>query len=107
MSRVKPSTLTVFPRTHWVNGWFLRLCAVPIIAVDGTEHRGRWGRGTAVTVDVGAHDVSVGARYLSTRSVLGAEVTRIEVGAGEDVTVEARNGFLNHQPFVVSVVAGR
>lgn len=101
------STLTIVPRTHWVNGWFLRLCAVPIIRVDGTEHRGRWGRGIVVTVDVGGHDVSVGARYLGTRSVLGAEVARIEVGAGEDVTVEARNGFLNHQPFVVSVVAGR
>lgn len=99
------STLTVIPRTHWVNGWFLRLCAVPIIRVDGTERRGRWGRGTAVEVGPGGHGVAVGARYRGTRSVLGAEIARIEVGAGENVTVEARNGFLNHQPFVVSVVS--
>lgn len=97
------ATLVIVPRGHWMNARFLRLCAVPVIRVDGQERTDRWGRPTEVTVEPGARTVAVGARYRGTRSVLGAQDTPVEVGAGARVVVEARNGFFNHQPFTVAV----
>jgi hypothetical protein len=35
------ATLIVEPHPHWFNGWFLRLCARPVVRVDGVEHAGR------------------------------------------------------------------
>lgn len=95
------SSVTVTPRTHWVNGWFLRLFARPVVRFDGVDHDARWGRPLQVKAAVGSHEVGVGARYRGWASVLGVAELRIEVAAEKHVAVEARNGFFNHQPFVV------
>ncbi|MCT2176970.1 hypothetical protein M3F63_04700 [Brachybacterium muris] len=96
------STLVIVPRGHWMNAWFLGLCAVPVISVDGQERTGRWGMPTEITVEPGTRTVAVGAHYRGTRPVLGAQDTTIEVGPGQQLTVEARNGLVNHEPFTVT-----
>lgn len=95
------SSVTVTPRTHWVNGWFVRLFARPVVRLDGIDHEARWGRPLQVEATVGSHEVGVGARYRGTASILGVAGSHIEVPEGQHIAVEARNGFFNHQPFVV------
>jgi len=45
--------MIVRPRTHWFNGWFLRLFARAVVRVDGVEHAARWGRQVAIEVGAG------------------------------------------------------
>lgn len=96
------SLLVVTPRTHWINGWFLRLFAKPVVRVDGVDHAARWSRQLRVDVSEGTHSVGVGARYRGTSAVLGIEESRIKVADGQCVDLEARNGLFNHQPFTVT-----
>ena len=96
------SAVVAVPQAHWFNGWFLRLFARPVVRVDGEERAGNWGRATEVQVEPGPHLVAVGARYHGTRALLGAAETRVDVPPDQRVTVEARNGFFNHQPFKVT-----
>ncbi|MGP9683883.1 hypothetical protein [Brachybacterium sp. AOP3-A1-3] len=98
-----PSTLAVVPQTHWVNGWFLRIFARPVVLVDGTEHSGRWGQPTEVHVEPGLHTVAVGARYRGTSGTLGLDEAEVDVDSGRRLLVTATNGFFNHQPFTVAV----
>lgn len=96
------SSITVVPRTHWVNGWFLRAFSRPIVLVNGTEHAARWGHPLEVAVSAGTHRVGVGARYRGAAGTLGVEESRIDVANGANLRAEARNGFFNHQPFTLT-----
>lgn len=96
------SSLVVQPDTHWFNGWFLRLFAHAAVRVDGNEYEARWGRSTVIEVSVGDHRVAVGARYRGTRPLLGIAEALVTVEPDERAFVTARNGFFNHQPFVVT-----
>ncbi|SJM68918.1 hypothetical protein [Gulosibacter sp. 10] len=94
--------LAIVPRTHWLNGWFLRLFTRPVIRVDGAEASAAWGRPTEIEVEAGIRTVAVGARYRGTSAVLGAQETTVDADDGQRVRLEARNGFFNHQPFTVT-----
>lgn len=96
------SSVVVTPRTHWLNGWFLRLFARPIVRFDGVDHVALWAQPLQIEAAAGSHEVAVGARYRGTASVLGIAESRVEVAEGQQVAVEARNGFFNHQPFTVT-----
>lgn len=96
------SSVVVTPRTHWFNGWFLRLFARPVVRFDGVDHAARWGRPLQIETAAGSHEVAVGARYRGTASILGVAESCIEVAEGQQVAAEARNGFFNHQPFTVT-----
>lgn len=95
------SAIVLVPRTHWVNGWFLRLFSVPVLRIDDVDHAARWGEAVEIAVEPGRHRVGVGARYRGTSSVLGLQEARIEVAEGRRIRAEARNGPMNHQPFEV------
>ena len=97
------ATMIVRPRTHWFNGWFLRLFARVVVRVDGVEYAARWGRQVTIEVGAGEHRLAVGAGYRGTRTLLGALDTRVGVSPAERIFVDARNGFFNHQPFAVTV----
>jgi len=99
---IMSATIIVQPDTHWLSGWFLRLCARAVVRVDGVEYAARWGRPVIIEVSAGDHRVAVGARYRGTRPVLGAVEARVSAMPAETVLVNARNGFFNHQPFVVT-----
>lgn len=96
------ASIVVTPRGHWVNGWFLRLLSRAVVRVDGVDHDARWGRPCRVQVAPGAHQVAVGARYRGTSSVLGVQEATIEVAEGQHAVLDARNGFVNHQPFTIA-----
>ncbi|MEV0985282.1 hypothetical protein AB0I45_13145 [Brevibacterium sp. NPDC049920] len=98
------SSVTVTPRTHWINGWFLRIFARPVVIVDDVEHRAGWDRALRVDVAAGRHRVAVGACYRGTSSIVGAEESSLEVDHGQVIAVEAKNGVFNHHPFTVAVV---
>jgi hypothetical protein len=97
------TTLVVQPDPHWFKGWFLRLCARPVVRVHGVEHAAWWGRPSFITVPAGDHRVAVGARYRGTRPLLGTIDTRVTVKPAGRVVLRARNG---HQPFAVAVAVG-
>jgi hypothetical protein len=96
------SSVVVTPRAHWFNGWFLRLFARPVVRFDGIDYAARWAQPLRIEAAAGSHEVAVGARYRGTSSVLGVAESRIAVTEGQQVMVEARNGFFNHQPFTVT-----
>ena len=56
-----------------------------------------------IEVGAGDHRVAVGARYRGTRPLLGAIEARVSAKPAEHLSVNARNGFFNHQPFVVTI----
>jgi len=95
------SSVVVTPRAHWFNGWFLRLFARPVVRFDGVDHAAKWGQPLQIEVAAGSHEVAVGARYRGTASILGMAESRIEAQEGQQLVIEARNGFFNHQPFTV------
>jgi len=97
------SSVTVTPRAHWMNAWFLRLLARPIVRFDGEEQEAAWGRPCRIETVPGSHRVAVGARYRGTARVLGIAELPLEVAPGQSVVAEARNGVFNHQPFVVVI----
>lgn len=101
------SSITVVPRTHWLNGWFLRMFARPVVRVGGVEHTAAWGHPLRTNVAAGTHDVGVGARYRGSASPLGVSKLTIEVAAGDSVELSARNGLFNHQPFTLSLSRNR
>lgn len=95
------SSVTITPRAHWANWWFLRLFSRPVVRVDGIDHDASWGQPLQVDVAAGSHEVGVGVRYRGSVSVVGMAESRVKVEAGETLVVEARNGLFNHQPFAV------
>ncbi len=90
-------------RPHWINAWFLRLLARPYTRLDGAEHSCRWNRETILDVAEGVHAVETFIRYKGTSSDLGTGRTTTTVQPGEDVRVEACNGWMNGTPFTPRV----
>ncbi|AHH21618.1 hypothetical protein NONO_c68510 [Nocardia nova SH22a] len=91
-------------RGHWVNAWFLRLAARPVLLVDGHEHPARWDRATTLPVEAGTHTLAAGIRYRGTPWLLGVLDHEIQVGDDRTVHVTARNGALNSEPFHLTAV---
>lgn len=98
------ASIVVTPRTHWINGWFLRPFARPIVRLNGSDHEAQWGRPLHVGVTTGVHRVAVGARYRGSSTVLGLDEVEVQVLEDEQLELVAVNGALNHQPFVVSPI---
>lgn len=96
--------LTIWPMTHWFNGWFLKLFSVPVVRVEGVDIVGNWGEPIEVETEAGQVHVSVGARYRLSGSVLGAAESSFQVSESESLSLCARNGFFNHSPFKVSAI---
>ena len=95
------AAITVLPKPHWINGWFLRLFAQPYVLVDDVEHAAQWGRGLKIETSPGRHTVVVGARYHRTKALLGVAATEVEAQANQHVGLIAQNGPLNHQAFAL------
>ena len=92
--------VTVIARTHWFNGWFLRLLSTPYAVTDSAEHRIRWG--AASTVPVAAEDdasIGVAVRYFDRGSLMGLEKVQLDAGLDHGTKLGFRNGFWNHDPF--------
>lgn len=98
------SSVVVVPRGHWISAWFFHLFAVPVIRVDDVDHPARWGRPTEIPVGPGSHRVLVGARYHGTRSVvgIGGKESSFAVAEQQQLVLDAKNGFFNHDPFRVT-----
>lgn len=80
----------------------MRLFSSPVVRVDSLDHDAKWGLPLQIKVVPGPHQVAVGAHYCGSTSVMGTDEARVDVAEGREVAVEARNGFFNHQPFVVT-----
>jgi len=89
---------------HWVNGWFLRGLADPILTVDGTGHTVPWGQSFRVVVEPGDHRVAVGVRYGGFARILGQDEVTVQVADGETVQLRAKNGPFNGDPFRITAV---
>lgn len=101
------STIVATPRAHRINAWLLYAAARPIVLVDGHKHPARWGKPTSIPVEPGTHAVAVGIMYRGTHWLLGTDGRSFDVAEGQTLTVEARNGALNSDPFVVTAVRPR
>lgn len=99
------ATVRVVFRANWVNGWFLRLLAKPHMMVAGTEHECDWTLPTDVNVDAGKLEVTVYVRYRGTRSNLGTGTFDGNIGAGQTLSLVARNGAMNQTPFRLTPLA--
>nr|WP_297429520.1 hypothetical protein [uncultured Actinotalea sp.] len=99
------SRASVRVRAHWVNGWFLRLFARPVVVVDGVEVPARWGQATELELPDRPSRIGAGVRYRGTRALLGCEPEEVApLPTADGVaprTVELRNGPWNHSPFRV------
>ncbi|GAA1407965.1 hypothetical protein AUR04nite_13350 [Glutamicibacter uratoxydans] len=95
----------IIPCTHWINGWFLRLFSVPVISIDAVEHTGVWGKSSSFEIADPSSRISVGARYRGSSQVLGRLELQLQLEQVESMTLRARNGLLNHEPFKLSVIS--
>lgn len=96
-----PASLAVTVTPHWFNGWFLRMFAVAVVRIDGDVREVAWDHLAQFDIEPGTHTVSAGARYRGSRGVLGVAPADVHVAAGHHLHLLARNGPLNHQPFIV------
>lgn len=99
------AAITVTPKTHWLNGWFLRAFARPYVVIDDAEHKARWGQAHRIEVAPGRRTVGVGVRYLRASALLGTEAIGVNLQPSEHVRLTAQNGPLNHQPFALRISA--
>lgn len=86
-------TVTVIP--HWVNGWFLRAFARPVVQIDGADHVARWRKPVTVTVPPGPHGVRAFFRYRGRRSALGMAQREVDTASGEAWRFVAAHGAAN------------
>lgn len=89
------TTITVTIAPHWINGWFLRATARPVVQVDGDEHVIHWRRPITLPVAAGHHRIRAFFRYRGFRSALGSCRREIEVEAGDSWTFVAEHGLTN------------
>lgn len=85
-------------KTHWLNGWFLRLFSTPYAVAGSSEQRLTWGRTEAVPLGENGC-VGVGVRYFDKGSLLGVEEAQVKHRRENASTLVFRNGFWNHDPF--------
>ncbi|WP_446664165.1 hypothetical protein [Flexivirga sp. B27] len=89
------ATITVTLRPHWINGWFLRATARPVVQVDDTDHVARWGKPLQLTVHPDHHRIRAFFRYRGTKSRLGTTERGVDIAAGDTWSFVARGGFTN------------
>lgn len=95
-------SLRVVVRPHWVSAWMLVPFARPYVGVDGQDYACRWNRPLCVEVAAGRHVVAAFMRYRGVPTALGTGHLEVNVSPGCEVSIEARNGWMNHMPFSVS-----
>lgn len=92
-------------KTHWINGWFVRLFARPFVVIDDEEYRASFGKSLTVEVEGDGARVGAGIRYGSKGGLMGCEPEEIHARGGSSperpIDVVLRNGFWNHTPFHV------
>ncbi|WP_344776055.1 hypothetical protein [Gryllotalpicola kribbensis] len=95
-------TIVVTMKGYWLSaGWF-RLTARPFVRIDGAEQRVRWGVPHSTDVEAGTHTVAGGIRYPGFSSLMGTRDITVNVAAGQTVSLIARNGLFNSEPFYLS-----
>ena len=94
-------SLRVVVRPHWVSAWMLVPFARPYVRIDGQEYACRWNRPLYVEVAAGCHMVAAFMRYRAVPAALGTGRIEVDVSPGCEVSIEARNGWMNHMPFCV------
>ncbi|UNX53167.1 hypothetical protein MF406_08960 [Georgenia sp. TF02-10] len=99
-------------KTHWFNGWFLRLFSRPYLVIDGEELATRWGKTLDVPLSDGPVRICAGVRYFRRDPLLGCRPETLNVdelssaadhdsGSSHRPQIVFRNGFWNHSPFRV------
>lgn len=86
-------TVTIAP--HWVNGWFLRAFARPVVQIDGDDHIARWRKPVTVSVPPGQHGIRAFFRYRGTKSDLGAAQRELNADSGDAWHFVAKHGLTN------------
>lgn len=87
-----------------VNGWFIRLFALPVVMIDGGGVPASWKHRGVYSLELGPHTVSASLKYRRTPWLLGTGECRIQVTeANREFAVIARNGVMNQTPFRLSV----
>lgn len=94
-------SVEILIKLHWINGWFLWLFALPCAIVDGIEHKMSWRSPLALELQAGEHEVAVGFRYRCTKPCLGRLPAVVQVESGQRLVLQARNGALNSDPFMI------
>lgn len=94
-------------RPHWVNSWLLRSLARPYTRIDGAEYTCAWNHVTKCDVPAGTHVIETFIRYRGTSAGLGSGRITIAVSPGENIRIEARNGWMNGTPFTPVRVSQR
>ncbi len=87
----------------WVNGWFVRVFARPVVSIDGAAAAGRWSTPVERAVDDGTHRVGAGIRYVGTPWILGMRPRSFTTDPRAPLRLIARNGPLNSDPFLLRV----
>lgn len=92
-------------RPHWLNGWFLRAFAHPVVDIDDHESVPAWGRAQTFAVESGHHHVQTSVRYKGMRTArCGQGGVDVDAAAGAHVHIAARNGWSNQSPFIPTVL---
>lgn len=86
----------------WVNGWFVRAFARPVVSIDGRAAPGRWSAPVERAVDDGTHLIGAGIRYIGTPWILGMRPRSFTTDARAPLRLMARNGPLNSDPFLLT-----
>jgi len=85
-----------------VNAWVLVPFARPYVRVDGQEHACRWNQPLPIEVTAGRHVIEAFMRYRAIPAALGTGRIEVDVSPGCEVSITARNGWMNHMPFHIS-----
>lgn len=89
-------------KTHWMNGWFIRMFASPVLCVNGKQIPASFRAPTVVSVEQPVVRIGAGIRYFSRGPVLGCEpeLCRVDDSSG-GVNLVFKNGVWNHSPFTI------
>lgn len=89
---------------NWINYWFLRIFAKPVVVIDDVPHFIEWGKFNTVTIQPGDVRVGVGVSY-SGKNFLGSlnpmEEAHLVFRDGQIRKFIAQNGITNHSPFLL------
>lgn len=97
--------LSVSFKPHPVNGWWLRLFAVPYVAVDADVTACSWNRGTIVDARPGPHQIRTFIRYRRLiPGDLGTGQLEVDLAVGQTIHIQASNGFTNDSPFTPRII---
>lgn len=92
-------------KTHWFNGWFLRMFSRPFVWVEGKETPVEFSCPVSVKVENHEFKIGAGIRYFSQGKLLGCEPETVCLDTASEVSsIVLKNGLWNHSPFSVSKV---